>query len=691
MPTVKSQQPLYVPLAQRQNSGSTKPYSGGVDKIMGSIKKLESSGNYAAIGPKTKTGDQAYGAYQVMGANIPSWTKEVLGREYTPEEFLADQQAQDAVARTKMSESLAKYGSADDVASVWFTGRPVAKAGLEVADVTGTSNAKYLEKFRQGLGSMYTPLSERGMATSQSTTPTQPSAPQKYVPLAERSPYTATFGKLRKDINKATSSFLLGETVEDTKETLPLTYWTLKQRGLEDTDPIPEGFQTLDPAGAVGAMKKVVGKVVGKGAEVTLKTLNRLLSEVKSPTVGRETIEQMIQRADVKQPERDLIRQALGDEKTVNVADFANRVQGELLPLDTKLRVKSYEGATLPEELRGPIANYEVRVFQSPIKTSAGQHHFGQMDAPNYYGHVRIEDLPDGETRRIIETQSDLFQKGRLEEEADKLYGSMQQNPALREATALGSQAQSARLKGDKGFDFPANEKKIAELLKPFEDARTAEIAPLEPYRNNEAHLRMIRESVKEAAEEGKTKLQFPTGETAMKIQGLGETHNFLHRLPDGRLGAKVEGTQSLKVGDEISNGGNANDFVVTEILGDGKFKAVQKRQYEQALKDAETMPGAQYLPNKTPAEKIALLEKNDLALNTETFDISGTVDKENPIYKFYEKDVARYLKNKYGAKVITDPQGVTWVELDVPKDAARLPVEAFGLGPLLLPQDEKK
>ena len=63
-----------------------------------------------------------------------------------------------------------------------------------------------------------------------------------------------------------------------------------------------------------------------------------------------------------------------------------------------------------------------------------------------------------------------------------------------------------------------------------------------------------------------------------------------------------------------------------------------------------------------------------------ETFDISGKVDTNNPIYKFYEKTVQKYLTNKYGGKVITDPQGVKWVEIDVKPEYKKMPIEAFGV-----------
>lgn len=126
---------------------------------------MESGGNYDAVGKPNDKGQRAYGKFQVFETNLPSWTKEALGREYTPDEFLADPQAQEKVADHFMGQSLQKYGNPDDVASVWFTGRPVEKAGLDVQDYTGTSNAAYLDKFRQGMGQpsqrLYTPLAQR--------------------------------------------------------------------------------------------------------------------------------------------------------------------------------------------------------------------------------------------------------------------------------------------------------------------------------------------------------------------------------------------------------------------------------------------------------------------------------------------------------------------------------------------------
>jgi len=95
------------------------------------VARVESGGNYGAIGPavKRKDGvDHAYGKYQVMGRNIPSWTKQALGRSLTPQEFLDDQDAQEAVFEDQFKRNIAKYGSLEDAVSVWFSGRPLAQA-----------------------------------------------------------------------------------------------------------------------------------------------------------------------------------------------------------------------------------------------------------------------------------------------------------------------------------------------------------------------------------------------------------------------------------------------------------------------------------------------------------------------------------------------------------------------------------
>lgn len=62
--------------------------------------------------------------------------------------------------------------------------------------------------------------------------------------------------------------------------------------------------------------------------------------------------------------------------------------------------------------------------------------------------------------------------------------------------------------------------------------------------------------------------------------------------------------------------------------------------------------------------------------------DISGKVDTNNPIYKFYEKDVQKYL-NKFGGKRVTDSKGVDWIEVPIKKEMKKIPIEAFAFAPI--------
>lgn len=132
------------------NPRSLPTFAGGMSDYSDAIAGIESkgSGDYAAVGPRSKDGDRPYGRHQVMGKNIGPWTKEVLGRAYTPEEFLADKDAQERVFQHKFAQSIEKYGSPEDAASVWFTGRPQAEGGNR-RDVLGTSGNQYVQKFRQ--------------------------------------------------------------------------------------------------------------------------------------------------------------------------------------------------------------------------------------------------------------------------------------------------------------------------------------------------------------------------------------------------------------------------------------------------------------------------------------------------------------------------------------------------------------
>ena len=423
-----------------------------------------------------------------------------------------------------------------------------------------------------------------------------------------------------------------------------------------------------------------------ESGDLTTKILKDLEGKT---TVSKQYILDATNRGDIKQAERDLIRDLLFYEgKEVNVTRFAEKVKFSLLPLAVnkvetgmgdidqntgKWMKGRYENITLPKELRGKVADYREKIYESPIQTKAGDVHFNG-DTDSYFGHTRIEDLPKGETRRVIEVQSDLFQKGRLEDETfDKkintekvIIDHAKRQLEYAKTRAEPSQAQDIiNINNQKIKEAEANIESITAQI----PERNKELERLTPYRNT-FWERLIREEVRQATIEGKTRLQFPTGETAMKIEGLGTREDawaFLNPDENANETYIYLNKDNMSVGMNITDSA-FTEWVITDVLGDGKFKAVQKdrgdfRAEEGVMQDFDEEGG-----------EISVPIPEDIK---ETFDISGKVDTNNPIYKFYEKDVARYLKNNYKAETVTDEQGVTWNEIKL-NDSYKGAVLAF-------------
>lgn len=179
--------PLTPSIAGDKNA-PTQGYAANIANLSHAVKTVESGGNYQAIGPQTRTGDRAYGAYQVMGANIPQWTKEILGQSLTPQQFLASTEAQDAVARAKLGQYANKYGP-EGAAKAWFAG----EGGMNnpnATDALGTTVSSYGNKVMSFLGE---PPSNQGIKVAglgDVTLPpnAQPAQYQGKKPEAEQGP-----------------------------------------------------------------------------------------------------------------------------------------------------------------------------------------------------------------------------------------------------------------------------------------------------------------------------------------------------------------------------------------------------------------------------------------------------------------------------------------------------------------------
>jgi hypothetical protein len=416
-----------------------------------------------------------------------------------------------------------------------------------------------------------------------------------------------------------------------------------------------KGFK-FDPK--LGAMGMVGAFAVGKAKktgifngfdDISTPILEKLKGREK---VSRQFIDDLTRQQGLKKAEVDLVKGTLENFKDaeINVKEFAESVKSELLPLtwtenfhgntrNSKWINKTYEEFVLPTALRkgdSRVKKYNEKIYESPIQNSSWKKHFRPeyhvsgifKRFKGYFGHTRVEDMLDDKTRRIIEIQSDLFQNHGIEKEISKIK----------------------------------NIGKIAE----FEKIK-------KQYTDPTAHYRMVREEIKQASIDRKTKLQFPTGETAMIIQNrdLGWTHK------DG----STIGTHKLKIGGFVKDEDSKLDGVIVGLPGRDRPNQIAifpLLKNVEIFDTREEAIRASFWGSAIKLENGKYIKGSSDDIADSIFGVVGKTE-DDPVYKFYEKDIGEYLKKNHNAKLITDKQDVSWWEVPISKEDAKRPVGAFG------------
>lgn len=145
-----------------------------------SIETGGASDPYTTMGPATQSGDRAHGKYQIMGINIGPWSKEVLGREVTPQEFLdpiTGPAIQDAIFNAKFGGYVDKYGP-EGAAKAWFAGEK-GMNNPNAKDSLGTTVSGYGAKFMKALGQ---PMPPQMTADSGQPSPVASQLPASAIP-----------------------------------------------------------------------------------------------------------------------------------------------------------------------------------------------------------------------------------------------------------------------------------------------------------------------------------------------------------------------------------------------------------------------------------------------------------------------------------------------------------------------------
>lgn len=451
--------------------------------------------------------------------------------------------------------------------------------------------------------------------------------------------------------------------------------------------------------------------------KLTTKILKRLKGKT---TVKKQFISDLTKQQDIKQVEKDIINDVLKKfPDQIDVATFEEKVLKELLPLDrVKLYNPRYQGIALKDGMRGSYQDYYEVIYRSPIKVDAGKVHFGFSEdqdmlekedeiSDKYFGHVRIEEI-NKDLRRVIEVQSDLYQKGRLELEGNISYTAVtsiewMRKSGLMSKKELADYEEAKKLQTESRFnknltpsDYLPTILQIENLFKKREkENREREVSKLYQYNDPTAHMRMVREEISKAGRDNIKTLLFPTGQTGMMIEGLGGEENRWYYEDENRMQWQLF-PDKLEIGKQIKNN-EGEVWIVKDILREGEFTAYSARSAEMELENDEKMSDyiqeKGYLKvtsddiftwnyNKLFADKEILSFLKERAYS-ESFDISGRTKRDNPIYKFYEDTLGKYLKNNYKAELFKDKRDVTWWKVDIKPEYAES-VEAFRLDGLV-------
>ena len=246
----------------------------------------------------------------------------------------------------------------------------------------------------------------------------------------------------------------------------------------------------------------------------------------------------------------------------------------------------------------------------------------------NDYGKVPTK------TRRILEVQSDLFQKGRGKKEltgqdvpADEFSGMLMSAP--------------------EGIDIEPEFKRINE-------SKTGNQFLQLLNKDSNWVTFFVKSIVQDSVKKGYEKVLFPSGNTASKVEGHTTLEEFKKQKEDrlnGLLSAKIV-EKEFESYDENTGETEILPFRV-EYNENGKQYSLPYKTKEDAQKNIDSYK----------------IEISQLKQELERVEGPEGFAALKPIYNFYENTVTNILNKTYGkenVKVITDEHGNTWNEIEL-------------------------
>ncbi len=274
---------------------------------------------------------------------------------------------------------------------------------------------------------------------------------------------------------------------------------------------------------------------------------------------------------------------------------------------------------------RSDDMTYTESYVSKEATKSKGTDDFFDMDFPEERSKRQVVT----EIRRVLEVQSDLFQKGRDAKTLadDKMLRDLTDEQKKEIRDIYKNEGQEAY---DKAYDRVTSATTGNSFLQ------------LLNQKGNWVQF-FIQSIVQDSVAKGYKKVLFPTGETAAKVEGHQTLANEIVKL-DADI-ARINTLQIVENVDYESK--NINKYKITDPSSEShsleKFSSNNKKDLENKIEES--------IKNKEKAKK-------DMK--------TQGLEKLKPIEAFYTNRVANTLNKLYETSNITDEHGNTWIEVNL-------------------------
>ena len=273
-------------------------------------------------------------------------------------------------------------------------------------------------------------------------------------------------------------------------------------------------------------------------------------------------------------------------------------------------------------------------------------------------------------TRRILEVQSDLFQKGRDKETLVNLLTDNDITDKKRKQLVKSLDDFIKESNGVLDWDIfelgrQENVKKINAYLekKNLPLIKQNEFLQLLNKDGNWVTF-FVKSIIQDSAKKGYEKVLFPSGNTASKVEGHTTLEEF-KKQKENRIKEIEERNKEAKFSVYFQDTSGPNEYFNFDSRKEAENFYNEKNKEIEQYKDDPDFEGGYVL---TDEKEINNREINQLKQELARVETEG-FGALKPIYNFYENTVTNILKKQYGkenVKEVTDEYGNTWNEVEI-------------------------